>query len=1120
MVLNNFSDFFYEMLRKKLPFCGRDVEMSILSEILGEVISGEGFFFIITGEDGAGKSRFIEEFRKCIQSPPFISLHGKSTENSSFMHIFSALLNSFFELHRGKPKLLTSLVPSKEAQVLSYFCPVIAENYPYLIPKIHSVDKSAVFESFYRTFKKISTLWPLVITLDDADFLDSGSMDFLRNLTEGISDLPILLIVSATNPESLPPASSSSYRFELKNMDIASIEKSLNSFFETAINREFLEWVFAQTRGVPYFVDEIIKSLIKSNVIFRKDGSWVLDDLYEDYKLPENVASYFRDKLEKLPFGEFSLLASVSVFGRPFSEKAAQFMSSVNKPNPLKSLTSLEKKALLSRDKKDFYDFSSPLIRKALLDIIDQNEKKSFHRKAAVFFSSGECKDTLMETHHLTRFLSPDEYNLDLVKKIEDSVYELKRNHNWKKAAEYMSILQKIMETLEEFTEKDILKIKFKQVMAYINLKSAKFDEKLYLDLMKELFSCGLLHEWAVLSNFISRNYLDMFEFKKAEKLMEKTLSLIPENLPEERWKVKYNKCVLLVKQGRYSKAVTLCKDLIEEIDPKISPHGKWFPLNLLGSIYFLTGKLKKAREIFEKSLETGDTNCEAVSLGNLGLVLRELGEISLSEKHILKSFELLHSTGYSLKIAKTHDFLASQALLRQNISLAKSHCASCRQIAEKKGHRDLVLESQLKICRIYIEEGEFEKAEKEFGLIPLNHIEDLDVTIKIETDFINSYLEQRNKRYDSAILSIQQAIDKSRGSKLKIHEAVAIARKAAVLSLQNKTRKAETEFSSAEKILSKCGALFSLARQKSEFALCLNGTKQKTLLNASFDIFEKIGLPQQKTYFARKAGFKEKGDTPPNLPSEAKEKKLKIMTFGGLTLEDIRLKKIFSEKEWGSKKSKELLALLIICSGQKGETREKLESHLWPDKGPKEAQNNFHVNLTYLRKVVGTDAILCDDPFYRINTDIIEVDCYSFNRIYNFFEKEKSGAKLHVAEKYARDLVLIYKGDFLPEMYSLAIDDEQLFYREKIKEVLMWLAEVAIERNDTRELRDFSHFLLSVDPFDERAHRFLIESYIISGDRNSAIIQFNKLSRLLETELGVLPEKKTADLIREIEES
>ncbi|MBN1619840.1 AAA family ATPase [candidate division WOR-3 bacterium] len=1118
--MNDFNALFYETLKKKLPLCGRDREMSVLLCSLADVISGEGLFSIITGEDGSGKTRFIEEFKTRIQTPPFISLHGKATENSTFMHAFSALLNSFFEFNRDKPKLLTSIVPSKEAQVLSNFCPVLAENYPYLITSIHSADKATVFESFYKAFKKISTLWPLVITLDDADLLDSGSMDFLRNFTEGISDLSILILVSATNAETLPPVSSSTFRFELKNMDIASIEESLNSFFKTLLNREFLEWVFAQTKGIPYFVDEIIKSLIKSNVIYRKDDSWEVDDFYEDYKLPENVVFYFKEKLEKLPGDEFSLLASVSVFGKPFSEKAAQFMSCDHRSNHSILLTSLERKSLLSRDKNNLFDFSSPLVRKAVLETIDENEIKTFHRKAAVFFSSGEFKDSLMETHHLTRFLSADEYSPDLVKIIEDSVYELKINHNWKKATEYMSILQNIMETLEEFTDKDVLKIKFKQVIPYINLMSAKFDEKLYLDLMQELYSSGLIHEWAILSNFISRNYLDMFEFDKAEKLMEKTLSLIPENLPEERWKVKYNKCILLVKQGLYLKAVTQCKELIDEIEPDISPHGKWFPLNLLGSIYFLTGKLKKAREIFQKSLETRDTNCEAVSLGNLGLVLRELGEISLSEKHILKSFELLHSTGYSLKIAKTHDFLASQALLRQNISLAKSHCASCRQIAEKKGHRDLVLESQLKNCRIYIEEGEFEKAEKEFGRIPLNQIEDLDVTIKIEGDFIRSYLEQSNKHYSKALSSTQEALERSRNSKLKIYEAIAISRKASVLALQNKTRKAETEFSSAEKILSKCGALFSLARQKSEFALCLKGTKQKTLLNASFDIFEKIGLPQQKTYFARKAGIKEKGDTPSSLPSEAKEKKLKITTFGGLTLEDIRLMKIFSEKDWGSKKSKELLALLIISSGKKGETREKLESQLWPDKGPKAAQNNFHVNLTYLRKAVGADAILCDDPFYRINTDIIDVDCYDFNRINNYFEKEKSGAKPHTAEKHARDLVSIYKGDFLPEMYSLSIDDEQLFYREKIKEVLMWLAGIAKERNDTRELREFSHFLLAVDPFDERAHRFLMESYIISGDRNSAIIQFNKLCHLLESELGVLPEKKTADLIKEIKNS
>ncbi|MBN2362889.1 AAA family ATPase [candidate division WOR-3 bacterium] len=1113
-----------EILNKKLTLEGREREISMLVAKLQYTLSGEGIFALVTGADGIGKTRFLEEFRSKILCPPFIVLHGKASGKVTFMSVFSFLISSFLNSQKGKSKLIASLIPADTARIISAYCPLISEHYPYSVLKVPPAGKEAVFDSFLKIIKKISSLWPLVIVIDDADYMDSGSIEFLEYLGSNIYDCSIFVIAGALNTGFLSSARFSSELIVLKPLDVKMVEDSLRCFFQKHINREFVEWVHFQTKGIPFFIDEIIKTLLRSNIIYYKDGTWKVDDFYEDVKLPENVAVFLKEKFEKLSKEEYALLSSVSVLESAFPEQAAVFISENIVSDPIKTISSLVNKNFLVKDENSLTDFQNPLIRKAIFEITKESDKKRSHRKAARFFSKGKFQDPLLETYHLTRFLTSDEYNIPLAKKIEAAADHYKKIQNWESVAEYMKMLVQLMKEIPEFSDTDVLEVQSKLLIIFSNLKSEAFNEKQYTDLITRLFSAGLIQDAVSLSNFLSRNYLERFEYKKARKLMDETISLIPERMKEEKWKLKYNNCLLLTKQGHYTKASSECEILIKEIDSKISPSGKWYPMNLLGSIFFLTGKLQKARNIYELSVEiadkAGDKNSKSVSFGNLGLVLREIGEIDLALKFTRESFELFHETGNTMKIAKTHDFLSSFALIKQDLALSKMHSFTCRELAEKKGMSALVLESRIKLCRILLEEMDFSGAEKEFLDISREHFGELESSLKTELSLTGSYIQQEKRQFNEAMNSLEQTLELCKKNKMKILEAVVLSRKAQIRALLRNPKKAVDEFILAENILKKSGAVFSLARQKAEFGLCLKGEKGNKYLLEAFDLFEKMRLPEQTEYFAARSGLK----TPfPNLSltgvkKKSKSKKLKITTFGGLTVEDTELKRVFSDREWGSRKAKELLALLLVFSGSKGATREMLENQLWPDKGPKESQNNFHVTLTHLRKTIGAEAVICEEPFYRLDNSKFTVDCYEFDKIHAFFEQEKNRAKSHSAERYAREAVSLYKGDFLPEMYALAIDDEQLIYREKIKEALLWLAQIAADRSDINELRNFSHTLLSTDPFDERAHRFLMESYILAGDRNSVLNQYKRLCRLLDAELGVTPEQKTRDLVKGIE--
>ena len=50
----------------------------------------------------------------------------------------------------------------------------------------------------------------------------------------------------------------------------------------------------------------------------------------------------------------------------------------------------------------------------------------------------------------------------------------------------------------------------------------------------------------------------------------------------------------------------------------------------------------------------------------------------------------------------------------------------------------------------------------------------------------------------------------------------------------------------------------------------------------------------------------------------------------------------------------------------------------------------------------------------------------------------------------------------------------------------------------------------IGLEPFDEPAHRRLMELLVDAGDRAGAVRVYHQLSQLLEGELGVTPDQRT----------
>ena len=176
-----------------------------------------------------------------------------------------------------------------------------------------------------------------------------------------------------------------------------------------------------------------------------------------------------------------------------------------------------------------------------------------------------------------------------------------------------------------------------------------------------------------------------------------------------------------------------------------------------------------------------------------------------------------------------------------------------------------------------------------------------------------------------------------------------------------------------------------------------------------------------------------------------------------------------------------------------------------------------MRVALAHLNKVLGNNTILQEGPFLTLNKELIQTDLWTFDSLVKEWGNLKQCGKFHPAEDRARRAITLYKGDFLPEFYSLPLVDKQFELQNRIRELLFWLATRCMERVEWREAVLFARRLLILDVCNEQACRIIMQGLYNQGDRIGAIRQFERLNKSLKAGLDTTPSPETITLYKQI---
>ena len=152
---------------------------------------------------------------------------------------------------------------------------------------------------------KASVIRPLIMAIEDLHWIDKSSEDYLKDLLDSISGARVFLIFTY-RPEFVHTWGAKSYhnQLNLNRLSNREVLKMVAYLLGTSdIAGDLEELILEKTEGVPFFLEEFIRSLIDLEMIQRKDGKCQLAEKIQAVAIPSTIQDVIMARVDSLPEG-------------------------------------------------------------------------------------------------------------------------------------------------------------------------------------------------------------------------------------------------------------------------------------------------------------------------------------------------------------------------------------------------------------------------------------------------------------------------------------------------------------------------------------------------------------------------------------------------------------------------------------------------------------------------------------------------------------------------------------------------------------------------------------------------------------------------------------------------
>ena len=411
-----------ELAAVQVPLVGRERERAAATETVDAALAGSGGILYVTGEPGIGKSRLIAELRRHVEAAPTTGqqrrplwIEGRCVSYGESMQYwpFRDLLRSWLGVLADEPELRVRVALRRNLEGL--FGTRVLEIYPYLGAMLGLSLEPEAAERLaelspealqYRTFAvmrellgRLASEGPVVVVLEDLHWADATSLQVLERML-GDTETSALLLLLSTRPERDHPTwrvkESAARELPHRMREVALEALSGDAEHELlhalvgadTLPDEMEHRILEPAEGNPFFLEELVRSLVDTGALVREGDGWRFDHAIE-VEVPPTVEKVILARIDRLRPDAHAALMAASVLGRQFGLPLLEAVSGDGEVGS--SLLELQRLDLVREGRRwpePEYRFKHVLIQEAAYRTLVSEERTRLHRKAADWLES------------------------------------------------------------------------------------------------------------------------------------------------------------------------------------------------------------------------------------------------------------------------------------------------------------------------------------------------------------------------------------------------------------------------------------------------------------------------------------------------------------------------------------------------------------------------------------------------------------------------------------------------------------------------------------------------------------------------------------------------------------
>ncbi len=353
-------------LKHPSKFVGRSAELAFLEEKANGVSSGRGQTVVLSGPAGIGKTRLISEF-----------LIGKKPSDCRYglVHCLPNLANTALTPIRELCSILLTYIDTETlafSDIEDALLCELLDTQRDETPILENLSDHEHRQKSYQVLVKILTEScrdkRCIVVLEDAHWMDATSREYLHEISQKITTLKFLLVITTRPTDTLPMLESVLYLSPL-TYD-ASLEILRNHNEAREITADTANSLVERAAGNPFFLEELAFAAMGGSD--------------PNAPPPETVQAVISARIASLQPNLRALLYVVSVVGSPASLEIVLHLYGKNHEKTKPEITLLVKSGFIIEE-MTFVSFRHMLIHDVAYAMISHSDRCSLHKKIALY---------------------------------------------------------------------------------------------------------------------------------------------------------------------------------------------------------------------------------------------------------------------------------------------------------------------------------------------------------------------------------------------------------------------------------------------------------------------------------------------------------------------------------------------------------------------------------------------------------------------------------------------------------------------------------------------------------------------------------------------------------------